>query len=332
MTGLDGDDGPRETCEFCGFDSALYGRADTVSSQRPIAPILGSAIEGLSTEVLDRRPDPETWSIGEYVDHIREVAFAIRFVMEAALAEPGVDLGDPPDMGLVPEVRIIDVRGALQRVADEFESIHDLLRGLDDEQWGRTAVIGGEIRTIGWLARHVLHDAFHHLADIGRIRQQFGFGASPDRGTVAGIHTSGGGVPKLPVESAAIGPSGVEGDSQDDRLHHGRPIQAVCLWSADVIAELQTEGHPIVAGAAGENVTIAGVTWAEIRPGTILQVSAIPMLVTAFAIPCGKNAQWFQDRNVNRILHDDHPGWSRVYAIALGSGEVRPGDPVLVEP
>ena len=52
-----------------------------------------------------------------------------------------------------------------------------------------------------------------------------------------------------------------------DRLHHGRPLQAVCLWSQDVIDALRDEGHPIRAGAAGENLTVSGIDWDTIRPG-----------------------------------------------------------------
>jgi MOSC domain-containing protein YiiM len=56
------------------------------------------------------------------------------------------------------------------------------------------------------------------------------------------------------------------------------------------------------------------------------------MLISAHAIPCGKNAQWFNDRDHNRIHHERHPGASRLYAIPLADGEVPVGDPVAVEP
>jgi MOSC domain-containing protein YiiM len=56
------------------------------------------------------------------------------------------------------------------------------------------------------------------------------------------------------------------------------------------------------------------------------------MLISAHAVPCAKNGQWFNDRIFNRILHSEHPGSSRLYAIPLGSGEVSIGDPVTVEP
>lgn len=99
-----------------------------------------------------------------------------------------------------------------------------------------------------------------------------------------------------------------------------------------MIAALVAEGHPIAAGNAGENITVSGIEWAALRPGALITVGSVPMLVSAHAIPCAKNAQWFVDRNFKRMLHDDHPGFSRLYAIPLGSGTVTVGDPFVVEP
>jgi MOSC domain-containing protein YiiM len=63
------------------------------------------------------------------------------------------------------------------------------------------------------------------------------------------INLSKGGVPKLPVDEAVIDESGVVGDVQADRVHHGHPDQALCLYSLEVIQELQREGHPIGPGS-----------------------------------------------------------------------------------
>lgn len=326
------DERVRESCAQCGFDSDLYDCADTISSQTIIPAVLGAAAEGLDREVLATRPDDATWSIAEYVDHVREVAFGNRFAIESALASPGVDLGDPPDTALQSEQKEIDLAPTLEKVRNEYRLLHELLRGLDDAQWRAALTVAGELRTVGWFGRHVLHDGIHHMADIGRIRHRLGQGAAGVTGAVASLNVSDGGVPKRPVEAVMVGPAGVGGDSQADRLHHGRPVQAVCLWSADVISQLAKEGHPIAAGSAGENITLGGVDWAELRPGARINVGPVPLLVSAHAIPCAKNAQWFTDRDFNRILHERHPGSSRLYAIPLGSGQVSVGDRVVVEP
>lgn len=325
-------EGPLEGCDACGFDSARYDRADTISSQRVIPAILAAASAGLDDAALHTRPDPATWSIVEYLDHVREVAFGNRMAIEIALQDPGTDLGEPPEVPVTDTPKILDRSAVLDAMTAEFGLLDERLSSLTDEEWRTPVVLGGRHHRVGWFARHVLHDGTHHLADIGRIRHGLGLGAGSGTGSIDGLHRSGGGVPKEPVPSAEITARGIEGDHQADRRHHGRPLQAICLWSAEVIEGLRRDGHPIHPGAAGENVTISGVDWAALLPGSRLDIGAVPMLVTAHAVPCAKNARWFHDRDFNRIHHDRNPGTSRLYAIPLAPGTVSVGDPVTVEP
>jgi MOSC domain-containing protein YiiM len=150
-------------------------------------------------------------------------------------------------------------------------------------------------------------------------------------GAVAQLNVSGGGVPKRPVASAEIGPRGLAGDTQRHRQHHGRPWQAVCLWSAEVIDAFAAAGHPISYGAAGENVTVRGLPWAAVLPGVRLRVGEALLEVTVFSLPCTHNAQWFADRDYRHMHHERGPV-SRVYAWVLEPGTVATGDPVVLEP
>ncbi len=175
-----------------------------------------------------------------------------------------------------------------------------------------------------------VHDALHLLRLLGRQLHDVGAGAPTQHGTVAQISTSDGGVPKVAVSSADIGPRGVLGDRQADRKHHGRPFQALCLWSTDVIDALRAEGHPIHPGAAGENLTVSGLDWSAVRPGVRLRVGSVLLEVTYPTSPCRKNARWFIDGDFNRMHDSKHPGWSRMYARVLEEGLVRTGDPVEI--
>lgn len=324
---------PRELCAQCGFDSDLYDRADTLSSMSIVPAVLRAAVEGLDAATMNRRPNAETWSVGEYLDHVHRVVSMNRLGVEAAVAEPGIDFGDPPDAdGIAVDPAQIDASRALAGIEAAYREMHALLASLDEAGWSAWARLGGDDVSVSWFARHVLHDGLHHFADIGRIRHAFALGAARQTGTIVQLNVSNGGVPKRPVERVEIGPAGLVGDVQADRRHHGRPVQAVCLWSADVIAELVSEGHPIAAGNAGENVTIADVDWAALLPGSRIDVGSVELLVTAHAIPCAKNAQWFADRDFSRILHEDSPGRSRLYALPLSSGTVHVGETVVVEP
>ncbi len=150
-------------------------------------------------------------------------------------------------------------------------------------------------------------------------------------GSVVGLHLGDGGVPKRAVDSVDVDRTGVVGDRQATRRHHGAPWQALCLWSEEVIAALAAGGHPIVPGAAGENVTIAGIPWGDVTPGVRLALGSVRCEITSFAVPCRQNAVWFSDRDFDRI-HPRHGPVSRVYASVLEPGRISVGDVVVLEP
>ncbi|MCW2723921.1 MAG: hypothetical protein JWN35_842 [Frankiales bacterium] len=177
-----------------------------------------------------------------------------------------------------------------------------------------------------------VHEAWRLLADAGRTRHALGAGAPTQSGTVAQVSTSPGGVPKLPVAHATVTLRGLEGDRQANRVHHGRPWQAVCLWSADVVDSFAAQGHPVGYGSTGENLSLRGLDWGTIRPGVRLLVGTALLETASYAIPCKKNARWFSDGRFRQMAHEVAPGTSRIYARVLVEGVVASGDEVLVEP
>lgn len=145
------------------------------------------------------------------------------------------------------------------------------------------------------------------------------------------ISASRGGVPKHAVIMAQVAPLGLEGDAQLDLVHHGGPDRAVCLYSLERIVALQEEGHPIYPGAAGENLTLAGLDWDRVAPGTRIRLGAEALVeVTRYTEPCNNIRAAFKDGNSNRIHQNRHPGWSRVYARVVQPGRIRIGDPVAI--
>ena len=170
------------------------------------------------------------------------------------------------------------------------------------------------------------------LSEAGRRAHSAGLGPDRQLGRVAGLHVSHGGVPKMPVEEVDIAWRGLAGDRQAARRHHGRLWQAVCLWSAETIRMLVAEGNPVFPGAAGENVTVAGIDWGSLRPGSRLLVGGALLEITMPALPCSKNAQWFADGDFNRMHHERQAGVSRLYALVVRPGPVMLGEEVVVEP
>ena len=82
-----------------------------------------------------------------------------------------------------------------------------------------------------------------------------------EAGTIASINISSGGVPKRRVTGAKVTHFGLVGDDQDDKVHHGGPERAVCLYSLEKVRALHAEGHPIEPGSLGENLTVEGLEW-----------------------------------------------------------------------
>jgi MOSC domain-containing protein YiiM len=152
-------------------------------------------------------------------------------------------------------------------------------------------------------------------------------------GTVHQINVNpDGGVPKFAVPSALLGISGVEGDLQRNLDYHGGPNRAACLFCLEVIEQLQREGHPIVPGSVGENLTISGLDWSLLAPGRRLRIGAAILEIASFTKPCKKIRASFSDGNSMRIWQDQYPGQSRLYARVLTSAAVRVNDPVELLP
>lgn len=149
------------------------------------------------------------------------------------------------------------------------------------------------------------------------------------QGRIHQINVSDGGVPKQPVQAAAVTATGVIGDRQNDTKHHGGPNRAVCLYALEVIERLRREGHPIAPGTAGENVTIAGVEWARVAPGgRFVFEGGVELEVTSYTTPCSTIRESFRGLEINRIKQAEHPGESRVYARVIRAGWIRGGEGV----
>jgi len=148
-------------------------------------------------------------------------------------------------------------------------------------------------------------------------------------GHVEQINVSNGGVPKQSIERAAVDYGGIVGDRQGSRQHHGRPWQALSLWSAEVIEAFAAVGNPLVPGAAGENLTLRGLDWACVRPGMLLRIGTALAETTSWAIPCRHNARWFANGDFRQMSHERGPV-SRIYATVLQPGSVSAGDEVAV--
>lgn len=142
-------------------------------------------------------------------------------------------------------------------------------------------------------------------------------------GKVLGIFTSNGGVPKLSVNSVDISESGLDGDIQADKKHHGGLMKAVCILENELLIKLQTEGHPIQPGTTGENLLVEGFNLAI---GSTFKIGTVELEVVSAATPCKTIAESFTDGNFSRISHKKYPGETRWYCKVLQPGRISISD------
>jgi hypothetical protein len=68
---------PVERCSECGLDGDDWTDAAVLDAVGELPERFRTATAGLGQHDAVRRPLPATWSIVEYVDHVREVLFGM---------------------------------------------------------------------------------------------------------------------------------------------------------------------------------------------------------------------------------------------------------------
>jgi MOSC domain-containing protein YiiM len=132
---------------------------------------------------------------------------------------------------------------------------------------------------------------------------------------------SDGGAPKQAIREGVVGEVGIVGDRQKHTKFHGGPLRALCLYSLELIEKLQDEGHPIYPGSVGENVTISGLDWSTLGPGTRIALGdEVEIELTTTADPCKNIGASFIDKKFKRL---GAPGEMRWYCKVLKGGNVR---------
>jgi MOSC domain-containing protein YiiM len=320
-----------ETCEKCGFDSRRWRLRDAATLFEELGWWWENATAGFDVNALNRRPGPAVWSILEYGLHTALAAAVIRTEIEAIFTEDGCTLDVDFDIGDATEDNwaLIDAARALADIEREGTASARLARR-QGAPWRNVGFFGEHRLQAEAYLIHDAHDASHHMMDASR-----GLAALSNKSAIEGrlvqVSVSDGGVPKRPVQRAVVTAGGLQGDRQHERRHHGRPFQAVCIWSADVIDELSAAGHPIAPGSAGENLTLRGVDWGTLRPGALIWAGQVLLELSFPATPCRKQAQWFSDGDFSRIAHEVNPRWARWYGWVRAPGEVHPGERIIVQ-
>lgn len=302
-------------CDQCGFEPDLGNDYDLIRGASLAAAEFEYAIADAAPGTLHERPSTTMWSIAEYIDHLAlvyELAATAHRRLHAtgewnSFSAPAFAAGAPQPA----------VEAALLRLRAAQDEVADVIATRDDE-------------TMTTL-RRLNHGRVHHTFDAARIRSALGDGVSAMNGSLVQVNSSSGGLPKTPLASATVTATGLGDDVQKSRKHHGAPFQALCLFSAEVVDEFASDGHPISYGSAGENLTLRGIDWAALRSGLHVTVGDVVGRLTFPATPCAQNRPWFSDGDFQRLSHDRFPSQSRWYAMVVRGGTVAPGDAISIE-
>lgn len=135
---------------------------------------------------------------------------------------------------------------------------------------------------------------------------------------------------KLPVPGRlAVGPDGLAGDRQADRVHHGGPDKALHHYPFDHygawLMELPGQAGLLHSpGAFGENLSTLGMTEANVCLGDVFRLGSALLQVSQGRQPCRKLNWRFATRDmVERVRASGRTGW---YYRVLEAGGIGAGD------
>jgi MOSC domain-containing protein YiiM len=135
---------------------------------------------------------------------------------------------------------------------------------------------------------------------------------------VVAVSISAGGIPKHPLLAGLLAKVGFVGDGHS-HAKHIREDRAVSLLDQEILQRLVQEGFPLVPGAVGENLTVAGLGVQQMPPGTLLQIGSAILQLEQPRKPC-----YVLDA-IDPLLKDAIVGRCGYMASVIREGWIRPG-------
>ncbi len=106
------------------------------------------------------------------------------------------------------------------------------------------------------------------------------------KGRVVSVNISGGGIPKMPVDTVEVLATHLQGDGRNHEKHN-REWRAVSLLDVEQLGRFQQLGFGVRPGSMGENLTIEGIDCRELMPGDIVDFeNGVRLEITEPRIPC----------------------------------------------
>jgi MOSC domain-containing protein YiiM len=155
---------------------------------------------------------------------------------------------------------------------------------------------------------------------LGKIRP---FGDDGERSAIAKTAISG---------AVRVGPMGLEGDEQADRIHHGGTDKAIHHYPRDHYPSWRDElaDHPLLQapGAFGENISTSGLDEMAVCLGDRFRLGTALVEISQGRQPCWKlNRRFGSNAVLARMVQTGFSGW---YYRVLEPGQVAAGDHVVL--
>lgn len=131
---------------------------------------------------------------------------------------------------------------------------------------------------------------------------------------------------KTAVHSAVtVNELGIEGDEVADTTNHGGPDKAILCY-ASIHYQAWADEHPelvFATGGFGENLTLGGVTEAEVCIGDRLKSGQCELEISQPRQPCWKISRRWQTKTMTKeVTQTGRTGW---YVRVIANGMLAPG-------
>jgi hypothetical protein len=131
-----------------------------------------TAVAAIESAELRVRPEPATWSVTEYLCHLRDVVITTTIRLHRARTEDRPTLEPMLNDLRARRFRYVDAdpHATLAELGRIVGGVSDEIARISADDWARTVTrLPGEERTMRWLVRHAAHECRHHVADIARV-------------------------------------------------------------------------------------------------------------------------------------------------------------------
>lgn len=163
------------SCADCRLDYRQISVDHAVEVIRALPGRVRAAVAAVPVEERRQRPNPRSWSVTEYLCHLRDVytSYTIRLHRARIEDQPVLEpmLGDLRARRFRYNER--DADGVLLELAVTVAGFCEEVAHTAPDDWCRTVTrLPGEERTAPWLVRQAMHEGEHHLHDIERTADE----------------------------------------------------------------------------------------------------------------------------------------------------------------